>query len=622
MIAYLLFIFSLSACIEEDFGYNAKDIAYENAFNELFPNIDPNHTWCTTASHELKITTSQPSDIWVFTANGDELLAHYSNIDGTDRIVYDVNVRDRYVIVSDGNQSYKVTPDSEVSFAAQTRTGYGPEDNLENVIDWNAGPCPYYFFFEDLGADADFDFNDIVLKVEYTPGETTATVTLMAAGGTLPVKVSYVPSGALDATSGTGVLFEEAHASFGAASEIPVNVNAKDGVDGKSCAPVTLTVPNYYSVARHLQSFVVEVEDRRISATPHSLTSDDNIPRVIVFRNHDNEDNAGWSYPWADENQPITTVYPQFYAWVAYQKNTNWPNYMSDGGNSDAVVYDTPYFYVKVSKMTLKSGDTYIEIDKKTGEIIKGPIVTPSVDFLEAEIIPRREYLEPDQSVTPYLSAVSMDTPPSAEYTTLARLSVESGKYIIRPNNENRNGEFYLNVVLDGTDYTRCVHGSIPINVVKGGTHEVIIDNGDIEVGPNYSLLLMRTNQSGDDTNVKTDKNYSNKVKYEVFYFDKYKFDVQGLTPEDYSDYVVEITVPEVGGVKFQAYSYMRKEDRSWIINQTFSASNVFTVPLDLFMKYVVDGDGNTEKKLLGVRADNGNSSTVDYYYFQIKKKQ
>lgn len=628
LLTLLCCLIGMSACNEEDFGYNAKDIAYEKAFKELFPNVDPNHTWCTTTSHELKVTTDQPSDIWVFTADGDELIAHYTDVMGSDCIVYDADVQDRYVIVSDGSMSFRVAPDAEVNFAVQTRTGYGPEDNLDNVIDWNAGPCPYYFFYEDLGADADFDFNDIVLKVEYTPSnqQSEAKVTLMAAGGTLPVKVSYVPSGNLDVEE-SKVLFAEAHTAFGVETDVPVNVKApKNGADDKTCAPVTLTVPAYYSVARHLQSFVVEVDGRTISATPHSLTTGDQIPRVIVFRNHDNENNAGWTYSWADENQPITDVYPEFYAWVANQKNTGWPNYMSDGEGSAAVVYDTPYFYVKVDKMKMTSGFTKVQIDKQ-GNQIGEPEYVPSADYIIAEIIPNRSYLETGQGITAYLSAVPMDEAPTQEYTTLGALSemnASEGIYKISPNIKNLDGVFYLNVVLDATDYTRRVHGSIPITIEKGSTeYEVIIKDGDIEIGPNYSLLLQRTNQSGDvETNVKTDPKYPNNIKYELFYFDQYRFDVQGLTPADYADYVVEITIPG-GGVQFQAYSYVRDSStNTWRINQTINPpSSTFTVPLDKFIQYVVRNEGNNSQRLLGVRANNGNSSTVDYYYFQIRKK-
>ncbi len=56
----------------------------------------------------------------------------------------------------------------------------GPEPDPNNVC----------IIAEDLSAadDTDFDFNDVVFTVEYT-SETSATVTIYAAGGTLPLKV-------------------------------------------------------------------------------------------------------------------------------------------------------------------------------------------------------------------------------------------------------------------------------------------------------------------------------------------------------------------------------------------------------------------------------------------------
>ena len=60
---------------------------------------------------------------------------------------------------------------------------------------------------EDLSATeaSDFDFNDVVFDVTYTEGQSTATITLRAAGGTLPLKIG--------STNGNGGF--EVHEAFG-----------------------------------------------------------------------------------------------------------------------------------------------------------------------------------------------------------------------------------------------------------------------------------------------------------------------------------------------------------------------------------------------------------------------
>jgi hypothetical protein len=89
---------------------------------------------------------------------------------------------------------------------------------------------------EDLTADqaSDFDFNDIVFDVAYTVGNNYATVTLKAAGGTLPLIIGYdEPSDDEDYTE------YEVHHRFGEAVNVMINThwNGSNGVDGKTAAP-------------------------------------------------------------------------------------------------------------------------------------------------------------------------------------------------------------------------------------------------------------------------------------------------------------------------------------------------------------------------------------------------
>ena len=85
---------------------------------------------------------------------------------------------------------------------------------------------------EDLSAseESDFDFNDVVIDVEYTEGETTANITLQAAGGTLPLRIA-----------GNNEL--EVHKLFG---NYPTNVMINTGWSGSNGAtadPVEFTLP-------------------------------------------------------------------------------------------------------------------------------------------------------------------------------------------------------------------------------------------------------------------------------------------------------------------------------------------------------------------------------------------
>lgn len=62
---------------------------------------------------------------------------------------------------------------------------------IPDVEDIDHPKMSWILAVEDLGSTDDFDFNDLVLKIEHVSGETTATVTPMAAGGTLPMRMFY-----------------------------------------------------------------------------------------------------------------------------------------------------------------------------------------------------------------------------------------------------------------------------------------------------------------------------------------------------------------------------------------------------------------------------------------------
>lgn len=68
-------------------------------------------------------------------------------------------------------------------------------DFEEDIPDVDPDPVKYtqdwMLIYEDLGNSFDWDYNDVVLKVEHVSGETTAKITALAAGGTLSSHVFY-----------------------------------------------------------------------------------------------------------------------------------------------------------------------------------------------------------------------------------------------------------------------------------------------------------------------------------------------------------------------------------------------------------------------------------------------
>lgn len=137
------------------------------------------------------------------------------------------------------------------------------EDLEENEFDW-------YLAAEDLGGTYDWDFNDMVVKINcvttnYISSDKTEdlsykdfskiTVTPLAAGGTLPIylmytgKMSYDEASVSTSSESTYVVKQELHNWLGGTDSQPMNVTAGDMYTAE---PVTFYVPgSEYTLAMH-----------------------------------------------------------------------------------------------------------------------------------------------------------------------------------------------------------------------------------------------------------------------------------------------------------------------------------------------------------------------------------
>ena len=111
--------------------------------------------------------------------------------------------------------------------------GFGGSDPSEDVVRVIA---------EDMGdqttnESSDFDFNDVVFDVEYVSAS-EAKVTILAAGGTLPLTVGW--NG--DETNESGYIEYEVHNLLGYSETMIINTNSKVGNHIDNVEPKTITV--------------------------------------------------------------------------------------------------------------------------------------------------------------------------------------------------------------------------------------------------------------------------------------------------------------------------------------------------------------------------------------------
>ena len=158
---------------------------------------------------------------------------------------------------------------------------------------------------EDLSASegSDFDFNDVVFDVKMNwPSEGKHTITLLAAGGTLPLTIAG----------------EEVHAKFG----VPTNkmVNTESWTEQK--APVTFIIEGNYTNANEIEVRVQKGSDWPLLTAPTGKAAS----KIAVKSD----------YKWVKELQDITNAYSDFDKYVTTGNPAKW----WESNKNDTYIYN------------------------------------------------------------------------------------------------------------------------------------------------------------------------------------------------------------------------------------------------------------------------------------------
>ena len=197
--------------------------------------------------------------------------------------------------------------------------GFKDDANRPLIIDKDVEDVSMYYTVacEDLGGSFDWDFNDVVYGIEHVSGQTNARIKLLAAGGTLPVSISYNNTPITFASKKTtGSQTSDLHEAFGIDQKVPVNVGAQ-------------TADPVYS-----NDFAVDAN--------FSMTNEGSNFRIMVKYNGDNGGFMDIGVPshtgkepqailvadpnwkWPNELQNITIKYPGFEDWVKNSLRDDW----------------------------------------------------------------------------------------------------------------------------------------------------------------------------------------------------------------------------------------------------------------------------------------------------------
>lgn len=152
---------------------------------------------------------------------------------------------------------------------------------------------------EDLSASTgtDFDFNDVVFDASYKEGSNKTYVTILAAGGTIPLYVN-----------GKEVhdLFAKANPNAGITKTTMINTNAPNGISGIS--PVSFTIDK---IIAPWDIEIAILKERQV--IPLKAETGNPAAKIAVDTN----------FEWCDEREDIKTKYPNFANYVQ-DTSVNW----------------------------------------------------------------------------------------------------------------------------------------------------------------------------------------------------------------------------------------------------------------------------------------------------------
>ena len=212
-------------------------------------------------------------------------------------------------------------------------------DWIIKIGDAGAKPFnPARIMCEDLGA-RDFDYNDIVFDVQYSADE--ATITVRAAGGTIPIGIYYGDTQLKKGDEG------EIHTLFGSAITTPVNVNGGDDNKASIVFKLKFSTSNttdtyydgqnnvkyaYYSQDKfNMQNIQVKVQHTTNAEWVTLANIDGQSPLKICVPQ---------SVKWTQECKGIETAYSGFRRWVGNPTKWFWDTTIDGNTINSGLLYN------------------------------------------------------------------------------------------------------------------------------------------------------------------------------------------------------------------------------------------------------------------------------------------
>lgn len=240
--------------------------------------------------------------------------------------------------------------------------------------------------FEDLGGSFDWDFNDVILKMEYVSGQKTAKITPIAAGGTLHSEVFFNDTDDESKAQDLG----EIHVLLGSEpvgeDELYEPINASHRGTPGTAKLVNITNPATFSIANAqsganssasgtstksmVGAYIVTKGNNGLSTIAYNGMG--KAPAMLILPVLYDKDDLSYRWAWPIENMDIREAYCEpghsFAEWVAdHTKAQDWYMYPSNN------VVEPSFFYTGIEKdistpeYNISQFGTTISLPSKTG---------------------------------------------------------------------------------------------------------------------------------------------------------------------------------------------------------------------------------------------------------------
>ena len=355
LVTVLMGVMLFSSCTNEDQLGVDKYNAYKENFENKFGKIHPNQNFNTQKTVTIQATTGKQGNYTLKVYDGKpgkkstSLLGQFENLNGNSVTPVKVDVskslKNIYCVADDGNSKKLLTAPVPTSGNINVEPR---QFNPWSGEEYYATRQSLTVAFEDLGSTDDFDFNDVVITVDYVNGADEFDITLQAVGGVLPVHLYFAYGRSLYPVFDG----KELHEVMGYDTKTIINTNCKttNGVVGvDNVRPVTETFKfPLENIGDDGVPFVLWIDSNddqeQIQITGTSEAG--KVPQVLVLGKYYSEPedfelrapsdygegffSTPYYWVWPKERTSITDAYPEITNWLQ-----NDPDDMSFIANPD-----------------------------------------------------------------------------------------------------------------------------------------------------------------------------------------------------------------------------------------------------------------------------------------------